>query len=122
MTDAATPSVYALVDDLFFRAKIEATASAAEVEVAFAKTLGELVGRLDAHPDVTTVLVDLEGAGRDAEGVVGALVERATPPRVVAFGSHRNREGLTAAREAGADDVMPRSDFVQALPDILRDA
>lgn len=122
MTDAPAPSVYALLDDLFFRVKIEATASAAGVEVAFAKTLEDLVDRLDARPGVTTVLVDLEGAGSNAEVVVGTLVERTDPPRVVAFGSHRNREGLAAASDAGAETVLPRSDFVRALADILRDA
>lgn len=120
MPDTPTPPVHALLDDLFFRAKIEATASAAGVPVAFARTPDELAGRLDTHPGTATVLVDLQGAGRDAD-VVGALKSRTNPPYVVAFGSHQNREGLAAAREAGADETLPRSDFVRRLPRLLQE-
>jgi len=119
--DAPTPPVHALLDDLFFRAKVEATASAAGVEVDFSKTPDELAGRLDAHPGTAIVLVDLQGAGRDAAVVVGALKSRTNPPYVVAFGSHQNREGLGAAREAGADETLPRSDFVRRLPRLLQE-
>jgi len=119
--DAPTPPVHALLDDLFFRAKVEATASAAGVPVVFARTPGELAGQLDAHPGTATVLVDLQGAGCDAGVVVEALKSRPDPPYVVAFGSHQNREGLAASREAGADETLPRSDFVRRLPRLLQE-
>ena len=39
--------------------------------------------------------------------------------RVVAFGSHVDRELLAAAREAGCDEVLPRSQFFSRLRDLL---
>ena len=39
--------------------------------------------------------------------------------RILAFGSHVDRDGLTRAAESGADLVLPRSRFVTTLDDIL---
>jgi hypothetical protein len=38
---------------------------------------------------------------------------------VVAYVSHVNQDLADAARLAGADEVLPRSRFVQVLPDLL---
>jgi hypothetical protein len=40
-------------------------------------------------------------------------------PRVVAYGSHVDAQGLAAARAAGCDLVLPRSKFVEELPTAL---
>ncbi len=42
-----------------------------------------------------------------------------TRPTVVAFGSHVAAELLRRARAAGADHVMPRSQFTQELPMLI---
>ncbi|MCZ7587034.1 MAG: hypothetical protein M5R36_28865 [Deltaproteobacteria bacterium] len=34
-------------------------------------------------------------------------------------GSHKDREGLQAALDAGCDEVMPRSKFVALLPSLV---
>ena len=39
---------------------------------------------------------------------------------VIAFGSHVAVEVLAAARAKGADAVMPRSQFVVQLPELLK--
>ena len=40
---------------------------------------------------------------------------------VLAYGPHVDREGLKAARQAGANPVVARSKFMQNLPDLLSD-
>ena len=110
------PTTYALVDDLFFRAKIEATAAAAGVAVAFARTPRELLDAASAR----LVLVDLGLSSGGAADSIRALKAREPAPVVIAFGAHRDVPALTAARDAGADRVLARSALVARLPDLLR--
>lgn len=51
-----------------------------------------------------------------------SLIEQLGAPRpvVIAFGAHVDTMRLEQAREAGCDDVMPRSKFSATLPDLLR--
>ena len=120
--------VHVLTGDLFFRARIEATASAVGVPVAFARSAEELLDRLDADrrngpgAEASIVLVDLSDRAIDHPAVIRALKARPGAPAVVAFGSHVDRQGLRGAREAGADQVMARSTFTERLPQLLRGA
>lgn len=110
--------VHALVDDLFFRTRIESTAEAAGVPLLVSRSLAELVRRIDADGGAA-VLVDL-GLPSAAEAIA-SLKRRAAPPAVVAWGSHVDQEAMDAARGAGADRVLPRSAFSRRLPEILRE-
>jgi CheY-like chemotaxis protein len=118
--------VQVLTGDLFFRARIEATASAVGVPVAFARSAEELLDRLDADqgngPEASMVLVDLSDRAIDHPAIIRALKARPCAPAVVAFGSHVDRESLRGARAAGADQVMARSTFTERLPQLLRGA
>lgn len=115
--------IYALVDDLFFRAKIEATARAAGAEVTFTSASDELVAMLNLVPEGTSpvVIVDL-AQGEPSLTAIGTLKTHPSAPLVYAYGSHVDREGLTSARDLGADQVMARSTLVERLPQILTDA
>ena len=110
--------VHALLDDLFFRARIESTAEAAGIPLFVSRSLSQLVERMDAEGGVA-VLVDL-GLPSAAEAIA-ALKGRAAPLAVVAWGSHVDQDAMDAARGAGADRVLPRSAFTRRLPDILRE-
>jgi hypothetical protein len=60
------------------------------------------------------VVVDLARPGVvDALGELAVLDPR---PTILGFGSHVDREQLTAARHAGADRVLARSAFFADLP------
>lgn len=110
--------VHALVDDLFFRARIESTAAAAGVPLLVSRSLAELVRRIDADGGAA-VLVDLGMAS--APEAIATLKGRTAPPAVVAWGSHVDQEAMDAARGAGADRVLPRSAFTRRLPELLRE-
>ena len=41
--------------------------------------------------------------------------------RTIGFGSHVDTDVLAAAREAGCDEVLPRSQLFRRLPELLAD-
>ena len=105
-------SVVALVTDLMFSTKISSTGAAVNVPVRVVRTADEL------EPGAALLLVDL-----DAEDAMAAIERCRTmipAPRIIAFGPHVRADLLAAAREAGADEVLPRSAFVARLPDLLK--
>ena len=117
--------VHALLRDLFFRSRIEATAEAAGVPVIVSGTIEELLEKMRERGS-GAVLVDL-GAGA-ADGADEAAIEAIRilkgldpSPAIVAWGSHVDVEAFEAARVAGADRVLPRSAFSRRLPEILRE-
>ena len=119
-------AVHALLQDLFFRTRIEATAEAAGVPVIVSDTVEELLGKMGGTAG-GAVLVDLGGGAdgpdeaRSAIDAIRALKRLSEPPAIVAWGSHVDTEAFEAARTAGADRVLPRSAFTRRLPEILRE-
>ncbi len=105
--------IHVACDDLFFRAKIEATAQAAGANVTFVDSIDGLEGD-------GLLLVDLNYRAIDPVDAIRRLKSSSETMIVVAFGSHTDREGLKGAQGAGADQVMARSTFVERLPDLLR--
>ena len=109
-------SVLILCDDLIFTSKIGATARAKGIEAAVARTQDSLVAKLLAQP-VGCVVVDLHNATLNWATLFPAL--GSGRPKFVGFGSHVDVETLKAARAAGCDLVLPRSQFVSRLEDDL---
>jgi CheY-like chemotaxis protein len=107
-----------LSDDLLFISRIVGTARDLGLRVVPVRTPTELLER--ARQELPAcVLVDLANPGLKIEAVVEGL--RETGARVVAYGPHVDAAGLRVAREAGCDVVLPRSKFVEDLPERLRD-
>ncbi len=82
--------------------------------------------RLAAAGDVTFVAAPEELAGTAADLVVvdlsraGVLESlRQVDARTIGFGSHVDHELLAAAREAGCDEVLPRSKFFARIGELL---
>jgi len=109
-------AVLVLCDDLIFSSKIMATARAKGIDAAVARTQDSLIAKLLAAP-VGCVVVDLHNATLNWAKLFPALGDHR--PKFVGFGSHVDVETLKAAREAGCDLVMPRSQFVNRLEDDL---
>lgn len=108
-----------VVADMLFASKVRGVANALGVPVR-AATPGGLVSVVRAS-GAGLVIIDLElpgGKGIDAIRSVRAETEldRVT---VIGFSSHRNGDALRAGQEAGANRVLARSVFVQALPALL---
>ena len=71
------------------------------------------------HETPACVILDLSNPGLNIGETVANLKRLEPPPRVVAYGSHVDTATLKAARAAGCDVVMPRSQFVEELPKSL---
>ena len=110
-----------LCDDLIFFSRVSGTARAAGLSVKQARSVAAVI-ELARQLSPGGLLVDLHNDGLDLPGLLTALHE-ACPvmPKVVAFGSHVEAETLRAARQAGCDKVMPRSQFVKELEPGLRE-
>ena len=112
--------ILALVDDLLFSSKIRAVAGHASRPVIFVRSAEALATHARSGPP-DLILVDLDRAALDPIGAIRAL--KADPDlrtiRVVGFVSHVHADRIAEARSAGIDQVLARSAFVQALPNLV---
>ena len=108
--------VVALMDDLFFQMKLAETAKQLGVEVKVATNSEALMGLMESEPKL--VIVDLNARSQPLQAIE-KLRQSRKDIRVVAFLSHVQTELAAQAREAGCDEVMPRSSFTQSLAAIL---
>lgn len=109
--------VLALVDDLFFQAKILETAKHAGVEVRACATPDALLAEMGKQTP-KLIVVDLNARSRPVEAL-GRIQSSAPNAPVVAFLSHVQTELAASARAAGCAAVMPRSQFAHDLATIL---
>ena len=115
--------VLVAVDYLLFSSKIRTVAKQAGVDVAFARTPAEILAQARAlKPGM--VIFDLNSAKADPINTVAAMKRdpEVASIRTVGFVSHVDGRTIAAAREAGVDDVMPRSAFASQLAEILLSA
>ncbi len=109
--------ILAIVDDLFFRSKLEVAAAQLGTQLTIAADAGP--GLRSGGP-WSRVLIDLNMSRGDAVGMIREL--RAAHPGVPVIGyvSHVQHELQRQALEAGCTQVLPRSAFVQQLPELLK--
>jgi DNA-binding NtrC family response regulator len=112
--------VVALVDDIFFQAKMLETAKQLGIELRVCSTPEALVAEA-AKNGTNLAIVDLNSRAKPLEAIVRM---QATSPGipVVAFLSHVQVDLANAARAAGCREVMPRSQFTRDLATILERA
>ena len=109
-------AIIAVVDDMFFAAKIRAVAEAVGVEISFPRNLEALVQKVrESKPRL--VIVDLHNQKIDANAVAREL--KSDDVRLLGFFSHVQTELQRNAMEAGFDQVIPRSVFARDLGKIL---
>jgi CheY-like chemotaxis protein len=104
-----------LCDDLIFFSRVAATARARGLAVRQMRSAAALLEQAKQEQPGGLIL-DLHAEGLDVPALLAGL-RASCPmmPRTVAFGSHVEAETLKAARQAGCDRVMPRSQFVKEL-------
>ena len=100
---------FALVTDLFFKAKIAETARQLGVEIVFAKNIGEIFG-------AKLVIVDLEKFGA---GVVPEIKKANLKAKIVGYLSHVQVELKKQALENGCGLVLAKSEFSKRLAELL---
>jgi CheY-like chemotaxis protein len=104
-----------LCDDLIFFSRVSGAARAAGLTVRMVRTAADLLAAVRAAPP-GGVIVDVHNPGLDLSALLTELCGACPAmPRVIAYGSHVEAAVLRAARQAGCDRVMPRSQFVEEL-------
>jgi DNA-binding NarL/FixJ family response regulator len=106
-------TVLVLSDDLIFSSRIAATGRAVDVPVVVARSSEAALKKATATP-FTLVIADLHNPGLELPVFLESL-KMLGLPKVLGYGSHVDIERLKAARKAGCDWVMPRSQFVDLL-------
>ncbi len=112
--------VLAVVEDLFFGAKILETAERLNVRLALVRSREELVEKLRVdRPGL--VIFDLNAEGcRPLEAIRRLKADPALKDIItLGFFSHVQHELKIAATEAGCDQILTRSAFSTRLPEIL---
>ena len=112
--------ILAVVDDLFFAAKISETARRAGVGVEFASTEEAVLGFAARKPSL--IIVDLNLNAVKPLPLIAKLKSHPDLKQtsLLAFVSHVQGELKLRAQEAGCDMVLARSSFSQNLPQILK--
>lgn len=105
-----------LSDDLLFTSRVTGTAQALGLTVQPARTVAALQAAAQAQAP-SAVILDLNHPGLVIADLMQWLGELpGGRPRVVGYGSHVDTATLKAARQAGCDEVLPRSQFAEELP------
>ena len=104
--------VAALIDDLFFQSKVRTAAQVLGTELIFCHSAEEV------PPDAARICVDLNATTFDGVAEIVKLRAMHQAP-ITAFLSHVQVALKERARNAGANEVIPRSVFVERLPEIL---
>jgi DNA-binding NarL/FixJ family response regulator len=116
-------AILAAVDDLLFRSKIRAVAKHVNAEITFAQSADEILSQAEAiRPSL--IIFDLNSQKLDPVQTIATLKQHAglAGVRAIAFASHVHIDLIAAARRAGADQVLARSEFAGSLADILASA
>jgi DNA-binding NtrC family response regulator len=109
--------VLALVDDLFFQAKLLETAKQIGVDVRTCATADALDAEI-AKAVPKLIVVDLNATSNPLDAVARVQASGHTIP-LIAFLSHVQVDLAERARAAGCSEVMPRSKFTQNMATIL---
>ncbi len=118
------PRVLLIANDLVFGTKVSGTAAEVGLQSVVLPDVDAAIEALgvDEAPSTLAVIVDLfSSRGSDASGLKRLRAHCRSAARLIAYGPHVETERLDAAREAGCDEVMPRSKFSRILAELLRD-
>ena len=111
--------VLGLVRDILFRSKIDAVAQVLGIEVAYASTL-EQASKRCAELGPAIVFADLSDVNFPAVATATAIKGDGGRARLIGFASHVDLKPLAAARDAGFDQTLSRSEFTSRLADLIR--
>jgi DNA-binding NarL/FixJ family response regulator len=111
--------ILGLMHDLFFRSKVDAVSHAMGIAVVYASSLEEANARC-AEEVPAMIFVDLADPLFPAVETAGAMRVAAPAARLIGFASHVDLKVLGAAREAGFELTLSRSEFTQRLPELLK--
>ncbi len=111
--------VVAVLNDLFFRVKIQEAAKRAGVELVIVQSQGEALAQAKDQPAV--MILDLNDVKTEPLNTIEKLKgdEETRNISLLGYVSHVQTDLIKTAQEKGCDVVMARSAFSQNLPKLL---
>jgi CheY-like chemotaxis protein len=109
--------VVALIDDIFFQAKLFETAKQLGVELRICATPDALDAEIAQSPP-KLIVIDLNARSNPLDAV-GRLHTNGRNIPLIGFLSHVQADLAERAHAAGCTEVMPRSKFTQNMATIL---
>lgn len=108
------------VDDMFFAAKISATAGALGIAITRIESAEDLIAHVE-RAGARLIIIDLNSARLDPIPTILYFKSKADLKAIpiIGFVSHVQVDLMNSAQEAGCDQVMPRSAFSKRLPELL---
>ncbi len=103
------------VPELLFQSRIEAALRGRGLDVRVPASQAACLDALAGG--ATLAVIDLQAEGLDARAIIGPA--KRAGACVLAFGRHTDAAALRAARDAGADVVVARSQLAEELPALL---
>ena len=115
MAETDPSPILVLVRDLMFSGRILAEARAAGANVKVVRDPAKIA---ELESDNSSLMI----ADLNLPGAIAAAADwrRRGGGTVVGFVSHVDSEAISQAREAGLDQVLARSRFVEVLPSLLK--
>ena len=113
-------NILVFVDGLFFSAKIGEVIRTLGGKPVITADMDRVAERL-GDAGAAAIIVDLSLMGTDAVEIITQLKQQPDTMGVpmLAYGQHTSPELLARAKDAGCEQVMPRSNFVNQLPGFL---
>ncbi len=118
LRNALPGSILAYCPDLFFTSKISETGRHLGISVQTASSIDQLHDQAGQSRHAV-ILVDLGGNGVNYPEAIRRLKEISPQTPILAYGSHVDRGLREAAKAAGCEEVLVRSEFTKRLPEIL---
>ncbi len=120
MQELGKRKILAVLDDLFFRVKIEAAAKQEGLAVDFVQTEKDVFAKASGHP--LLIIIDLNCLSVQPLGLIASLKSSDGTKGIslLAYVSHVQEELKRKALDMGCDRVVARSAFSQDLPKILK--
>jgi len=114
-------SVILLTGDLTVLSRVDGAAQRCGLAVRSYSGIAQALAQGHRGEAAELLIVDLAVPSLDLKELSDWLPQiAATRPRVVAFGPHVHTHRLTAARDAGCDEVLSRGEFFARLDAILQ--
>jgi DNA-binding NarL/FixJ family response regulator len=114
----STKIALGLVKDLFFRSKLDAVADTLGAQIFYASSL-DAAGKRAAEKNPAVIFADLSDPDFPAAATAERMRAAAPGARLVGFASHVDLGALRAAREAGFELTLSRSEFTARLSELL---
>ena len=111
--------VLAYCPDLLFTTKISETGRHLGIPVQVSSSPDQLEEQAAALQPAL-IIIDLGGNGVDYPRLIGKLRHALPDANLIAYGSHVEKKLREEAQSAGCRKVFVRSEFVKALPDLLK--